>query len=155
MAHAWLRRATRYERLLWMAALAAVLFIRWPVLKGYYYRAAGVEAPASTIPWRTDLDAALLEARRTGRPVLVDFNASWCPPCIAMKHEVWTDPDVERAVADRFVPVNIDVDRDGATSDRFQVDSIPTILVIDGHGQIVRRAGFLPVSGMLRFVNGD
>ncbi len=152
----WLRRMlTRHERLLWIGLLVMVATVRWPILKGFYYRAAHVAAPASTIAWRSDLDAALAEARRTGRPVLVDFSASWCPPCIAMKHEVWPDPAIERAVSGSYVPLLVDVDRNAAVSDRFAIESIPTVLVLDGQGQVVRRAGFLPVSGMLRFLAGD
>jgi len=101
------------------------------------------------------LDTALAEARRTSRPVLVDFSASWCPPCVVMKHEVWPDPTIERAVADSYVPLLVEVDRNAAVSDRFGIESIPTILDLDGHGQVVRRAAILPVSGMLRFLAGD
>lgn len=153
--HGLLRGLARYERLLWIALVVGVVAFRWPILKGYYYRAAHVEAPASSIAWRSDFDAALAEARRTGRPVLVDFTASWCPPCIAMKHEVWPDPEVERAVADGYVPVAVDIDRNTAVADRFGVDAIPTVFVVDASGQIVRRGGFMPASGMLRFLAGN
>ena len=149
------RRLGRHEQLVWIGLIVAVVAIRWPVLKGFYYRAAHVAAPAGTIAWRTDLDAALAEARRTGRPVLVDFSASWCPPCIAMQHDVWPDHAVERAVSSAYVPLLVDVDRNPAVADRFQVDGIPTVLVLDAEGRVIRRAGFLPKSGMLRFIAGS
>lgn len=150
-----MRMQTRHERLLWIGLFVVVATIRWPLLKGVYYRAADVAAPASTIAWRSDLDPALAEARRTGRSVLVDVSASWCPPCIVMQHEVWPDPTIEWAVADSYVPVFVDVDRQAAVSDRFGIESIPTILVLDGRGQVVRRAAFLSASGMRRFLAGD
>ncbi len=145
----------RYERLLWTALFVGILAYRWPLVKGYYYKLAHVEAPSSRIAWRTGFDAALAEARRTGRPVLVDFSASWCPPCIAMKHDVWPDPTVEREVTAGYVPVVVDIDRDSATSARYQVETIPAILVVDADGRVIRRAGYLPKSGMLRFLAGD
>lgn len=150
-----LRGLRRYESVLWAVLMIGLLVWRWPVLKGYYYRFAEVEAPASTIPWLTDYAAALAESERSGRPVLVDFSASWCPPCIAMKHDTWTDPRVSRAVTLSFVPLLVDVDRDPATSSRFEIEAIPTILLLDAKGQVLRRAGFLPASGMLRFIRGD
>lgn len=135
--------ATRHERVLWIAVLAVALVIQWPMLKGLYYRASGSPAPASSIAWRTDLDGALVEAKRTNRQVLVDFTADWCPPCIVMKHEVWPDPAVARAVADRYVPLLVDVDRNGAVAELYKVTGIPTVLVLDASGGVVRHASFL------------
>ena len=116
---------TRHERVLWIGLLVVVATVRWLLLKGWYYRAAQFAAPASTIAWRSDLDTALAEARRMGRPALVDVSASWRPPCIVMQHEVWPDPTIERAVADSDVPLFVDVDRNAAVPDRFGIESIP------------------------------
>lgn len=146
--------AARYERLLWAGLIAAVVMIQWPMLKGLYYRTADAPPEPSRIEWRTDLDAALEESRRTGRPVLADFSADWCPPCIAMKHDVWPDDAVEQAVIDGYVPLVIDVDRDVDASGRYGVRAIPTILVLDGDGRVIRRATFLSASGMREFLAG-
>jgi len=149
---AWWRR---HENTLWAIVLVAVVAWRWPLLKGYYYRFANVPAPPSAIVWRTDLASALSEAQNSGRPLLVDVAADWCPPCQAMKHDVWPDAEVGRVVMAGFVPVTIDADHDGGFSARYQVDSIPTLLVLDAAGRVVRRAGYLPRSGMLRFLAGQ
>lgn len=143
----------RYETPLWIAAMIALLLFRWPVIKGYYYKLTDAVAPPSTIAWRTDLDAALREAREDGRRVVVDFTADWCPPCIVMKHDVWPDAAVARAVADGFVPVLIDTDRDGATTARFQVESIPTVVVLDAEGAVLDRGAPLTASAMLDFLS--
>ena len=114
----------------------------------------GVEAPASAIAWRTNLDAALAEARASNKRVLVDVYADWCPPCVAMKHDVWPDPQVARAVDAESVPLLVDADRDTVLAARYQVSSIPTVLLLDADGRVVKRHdGFLPRSGMLRFLS--
>jgi 2,3-bisphosphoglycerate-independent phosphoglycerate mutase len=95
------------------------------------------------------------EARRTGRLVLVDVGADWCPPCIAMKHDVWSDPEVGRRVAASYVPLLVDADRDDVVSPRYGVSGIPTVLILDASGNVIRRASYLPRSGMLRFLAGD
>ena len=145
-------RVVRHERLLWAGLIAVVLLIQWPMLKGVYYRAAETPAPPTSIEWRTDLDAALAEARLTRKQVLVDFSADWCPPCITMKHDVWPDPAVERALAQSYVPLLIDVDRDDTVAGRYGVGGIPTVLVLDETGRVVRRATFLSASAMVRFL---
>jgi thiol:disulfide interchange protein len=139
---------------LWAALVAALIIIQWPVLKGYYYRATGAPAPASSIAWRTDLNAALAEARSANKRVIVDFSADWCPPCQAMKHDVWPHPQVASAVSAGYVPVLVDADNDTVLASRYQVSSIPTILLLDADGRVVKRNnGFLPRSGMLRFLD--
>lgn len=143
---------SRHEKLLWAAAIAVVVVVQWPMLKGFYYRAAATPPPQSSIQWRTDLDAALAEARRTRKRVLVDVSADWCPPCVAMKHDVWPDPEVERTVARSYVPLLIDADRDVAVMDRYGIRGIPAILIVDGSGRVIRRATFLSASGMVQFL---
>lgn len=147
--------AARHERLLWIGVFALVLLFQWPMVKGSYYRAAGTPAPPTTIEWRTDLSAALAEAGRSNKRVLVDFSADWCPPCIAMKHDVWPDPAVERALARSYVPLLIDVDRNGTVADQYNVRGIPTVLVLDNRGRVVRQATFLSArsaSAMVAFL---
>jgi thioredoxin-like negative regulator of GroEL len=139
---------------MWTAIVALVLTVQWPMLKGWYYRAAGTAAPSSAVAWRTDLDGALAEARSSNKRVLVDFSASWCPPCVAMKHEVWPDADVARAIDAGYVPVMVDADRDNGLSSLYRVESIPAVLMLDADGRVVKRNdGYLPRSGMLRFLS--
>lgn len=144
--------SARHERYLWAGLIVVVVVIQWPMLKGSYYRATAAAPPPTAIEWRTDLSSALLEAQRTGKAVLVDFNADWCPPCIVMKHDVWPDDAVEDAVARSYIPVLIDVDNEATVVERYGVEGIPTVLVLDAAGNEVRRGGFLNASGMVKFL---
>ncbi len=146
-ASGWHRRGA----VIWLVAGTFFVWMQWPMLKGSFYRATGAAAPAS-IEWRTDLDAALAEARTAGRLVLVDFSADWCPPCVAMKHDTWPDAEVRALVSRSYVPVLVDPDRDASVSDRYDISAIPAILILDASGQVVARSGYLPASGMKRFL---
>jgi thiol:disulfide interchange protein len=146
----WRRR----ESLFWALLVAIVVTIQWPMLKGWYYKTTGAEAPASPIAWRTDFDRALAEARSANKRVLVDFSADWCPPCVAMKHDVWPHPEIASAVCAGFVPVLVDADLDTVLGARYQGSSIPTLLLLDADGRVVKRNdGYLPRSGLIRFLS--
>ena len=147
----WRRR----ESLFWALLVLIVVTIQWPMLKGWYYRTTDRPIPRSAVAWRTDFEGALAEARREGRLVLVDIGADWCPPCIAMKHDVWSDAEVGRRVAESYVPLLVDADRDDVVAPRYGVSGIPAVLVLDADGRLIRRASYLPKSGMLRFLAGD
>ncbi len=149
-----LRRPSR-ETVAWVLVIGFLLFMQWPMLKGTWYKRTGRVPPETAIAWHADLDSALAEARRSGRPVLVDFAADWCPPCITMKHDVWPRPEVAAAVRDGYVPLVIDVDLQPAIASRYEVAGIPTILVIDEDGSVLRRTTYRNAAGMVRFLEGD
>ncbi len=147
--------ASARERFIWAVVVALVVAVQWPMLKGTYYRAAGVSAPPTSIQWRTDLASALVEAQRTQKPVLVDFSADWCPPCIVMKHDVWPDRAVAAVVSQSYVPLLIDVDRDGTVAEQYRVNGIPTVLVLDARGRVIRRGSYLSASDMKQFLKNN
>lgn len=141
----------RREWMAWTAVFVLVLMMQWPMLKGLWYQHMG-EAPRSDIAWHTDFDTALAESARTGRPVLVDFAADWCPPCITMKHDVWPDAHVSAAVRDGYVPLLVDVDAHPQLAARYEVSGIPSVMVLDEHGRVLRTATFLGAGGMRQFL---
>lgn len=139
----------------WAAIVAMVVFMQWPMLKGTWYKRTGAVPPPSAIAWNTDFEAALAQSARSGRPVLVDFAADWCPPCITMKHDVWPDPAVAAAVTDGYVPLRVDVDRRPDLAARYDVAGIPSVKLLDADGRVVAAASFLDARGMARFLAGD
>jgi len=140
----------------WFVPLAIVLglvMVEWPMFKGIIYAVTGLPARPSAVAWRTDLDAALAEARRTGKPVLADFSAEWCPSCQTMKREVWTDVEVGHDVERLYVPVAVDVDQNRAVAGRYGITSIPTILILDAAGKVRHRADFMSRQELIDFLS--
>ena len=112
------------------------------------------DLPSTTID--TPFDAALSEAKRAGKPLLVDFAASWCPPCQVMKHDVWPDPAVGEAVNGGYIPVLIDVDdpKSAPVAERYGIVGIPAVLVVDEGGEVLRRGGFMSSEQAIAFLVG-
>ncbi len=87
-------------------------------------------APPGNIAWRTDADVALKESTGDGKPTLVVFTASWCPPCQQMKRESWPAASVAEA-AKRYNTVWVDIDNYGALAQQYDVQGIPTVVKLD------------------------
>ena len=84
-----------------------------------------------------DFQAEVLES---GQPVLVDFWAPWCGPCRVV-HPILEEISGERDDV-RIVSVNIDENQE--TASRYQVMSIPTMIVFKGGQPAKRIVGAMP-----------
>ena len=69
------------------------------------------------------------ELSSRGKPLFVDFWATWCGPCKVM------DPVIEKLAAkysDQVIFGKVNVDEEISISSRYQVLSIPTFMVFKG-----------------------
>lgn len=86
------------------------------------------------------LDDAVAEARAAGKPLVVEFYATWCGPCKMFQAEVLPKPEVQTALGD-VVFVQYDGE-DGPGIDaaaRLGVNGYPTFLALDGAGEVRAR----------------
>lgn len=87
-------------------------------------------AERAPIPWLLDESQAAEGARRTGKPILIDFRADWCAAC-KMLDTIWADAAV-RAEASRFVPLRLDLTAEDEAAHklerRYSVSALPLVL---------------------------
>ncbi len=103
-----------------------------------------VPAGLSATTWGSDLNAAFDEAKRTGKPVLLDIYAPWCGYCRKLQKEVYPSTEVRELVGD-FVPVRLDGEQHRNLMMRYRVRGYPTIIVFDANGTEVDRIdGYMP-----------
>jgi thioredoxin 1 len=74
-------------------------------------------------------------------PVLVDFWASWCGPCKMVAPEVEA---VAESYAGKALVAKVNVDEQSAVSGKFNVMSIPTMVIIKNGKEVNRIVGFRP-----------
>jgi thioredoxin 2 len=87
------------------------------------------------------------EVERSPLPVLVDAWAPWCAPCRLIA-PVIDELAVEMAGRVRMAKLN--VDENPATATRFNLRSIPTLLVLRGGREVDRIVGVQPKSEISR-----
>jgi YHS domain-containing protein/thiol-disulfide isomerase/thioredoxin len=90
--------------------------------------------------WRESFEAAELEAKEHGLPMLVHFHAQWCGPCQEMEHTVLRDPVLLRKLRSGFVAVKVDSDKRPDLRNRFHVEKLPTDLFLDPRGYVIDRS---------------
>ena len=86
-----------------------------------------------------------------GRPMIVDFSATWCPPCRQLK------PIFEKLAEDfrgRIDFVTIDVDENPTLAQAYGVQSIPMMVFLNKDGQIQNTiVGFQDRDQLLAAIN--
>jgi thioredoxin 1 len=78
-------------------------------------------------------------------PVLVDFWATWCPPCKLIAPIV---EDFATEFAGRMKVTKVDYDACPAIAGSFQVMSIPTLMVFQGGQPVGRLVGYQPKAAL-------
>jgi thiol:disulfide interchange protein len=100
----------------------------------------------STTPagWMTDLDKAFEKAKAEKKSVLVEFTGSdWCPPCIAMRKNVFSQKEFVEAASKNFILVELDFPKKDEAlakknepfATKYKIEGFPTVVLFNSDGK--------------------
>ncbi|MEW2081799.1 thioredoxin [Streptomyces sp. NPDC005283] len=103
------------------------------------------------LPWVVDAgDDNFAEIAEKATPyVLIDFWATWCAPCRMVSPAL---EQVAKDLAGTIKLVKVDIDQNPHLSQRFQIQAVPTLLIMDKGVVADRKTGAAPAPTLRSWV---
>ena len=103
---------------------------------GLYMFVGGLTTAESDLVWIADEAQGLEAGRREGKPVMLDFYATWCAACNELEH-TYSDPAVKSKLS-KFVNVKLDFTRNSEEVERLKqkygIVGLPVVIFFDSEG---------------------
>ena len=95
-----------------------------------------------------------VEVANRERPLVIDFFATWCGPCVLMAREL---ERVAEELGDSIKVVKIDCDKNENISSALQIQGLPTLIFVsmDPNKPALRTEGLLPAEAIIDIVQKE
>jgi thioredoxin 1 len=84
------------------------------------------------------------------KPVLIDFSAEWCGPCKMMPPIL---QELRQRMGDKIRILKIDIDKSPAMSEAFNIQAVPTLMLIRNRNILWRQSGVIQANQLETILN--
>ncbi len=110
-----------------------------------------------TVTWLKTEESAFLEAKSTGKPILIDMWAEWCESCKKMDVTTFVDGKVLTELSENWVALKLDLtesnDANDSIQEKYGLQGLPTLVLVPPSGDIGQRqnlAGYIAASRLVK-----
>src|SRR5208282_2334403 len=109
-------------------------------------------AAQQPVEWYPLGPEAFAVARQTGKPLLVEVGASWCPFCKAMDDEGYGKAEIAEFINQHFIAVRIDYDAQPELAHKLELaqalanlpSGLPLIMLVTPEGKLYEGGSYFP-----------
>ena len=84
------------------------------------------------------------------KPAIIDFYASWCPPCKQLSPLV---EEIAQEYSGKIVVYKVDTDKEKILAQHLGISGLPTLLFIPAKGKPQASMGFIPKETIIKTIN--
>jgi len=126
------------KRLLGLILLLPALYY-FGVLVGYTPNRFFGQTQVQMVHWISSEQEGLQLARDLQKPIVIDFYADWCPPCLALEKKFFSRSDIA-SLSEKFVMIRVDATTETEevkrVIDKYKVVGWPTVLLLSPDGTV-------------------
>ncbi len=125
-----------------------------------------LRASSQSVNWLALSPSAFTLARQSGKPLLIELGASWCPFCAAMDTDSYSDPKVAAFLNGHYVAVRVDFDEQPEFAHKLELaqaraklpSGFPLTMLVTPDGRLFDGGGYFPATrskhkpGFLQFL---
>lgn len=119
-----------------IGSIAVAVFDLRPVIRGNMMAGNSLNQ-IKKMHWQPYSEAALAQAAKDQKPVIIDFWADWCAACHELEEQTFTDSRV-RSMAEGFVLLKFDATKESeelrSLKKKYNIQGLPTVVFINPHG---------------------
>lgn len=117
--------------------IALAVFDLRPYLRNRMISGDSLNQTSQALQWQPYSAAAVAQAAKDRKPVIIDFWADWCAACHELEEQTFTDPRI-RALASNFVLLKFDATKTTpelkALKEKYSIMGLPTLIFYNQNG---------------------